>query len=59
MFPARVDGILETGGAQVTVRLDVGGTTLLSRIARESTVALGLREGKQVFAQLKSVALLR
>lgn len=59
VFPARVDGILETGGAQVTVRLDVGGTTLLSRITRKSTVALGLRDGKQVFAQVKSVALLR
>ncbi|MEA3412620.1 MAG: molybdenum ABC transporter ATP-binding protein [Pseudomonadota bacterium] len=58
VLPARVDSILATGSAQMTIRLDVGGSTLLSRITRKSTVALGLKEGMSVYAQVKSVALL-
>ena len=57
VIPATVAEIRDTGAVQVTVRLDAGGTPLLSRITRKSCAALGLTEGKPVFAQVKSVAL--
>jgi molybdate transport system ATP-binding protein len=57
LIPATVAEIRDTGAVQVTVRLDAGGTPLLSRITRKSCATLGLTEGKPVFAQVKSVAL--
>jgi len=49
----------ETSKAQMLVRLALDdGQTLLARITRRSGVALGLREGMGVYAQVKSVALL-
>ncbi len=44
--------------AHVLVRLDAGGTALLARITRRSRDQLELAPGKQVWAQIKSVALL-
>ncbi len=44
--------------AQVMVRLRVGDGLLLSRVTRKSADALALESGKEVFAQVKSVALL-
>jgi molybdate transport system ATP-binding protein len=44
--------------AHVLVRLDAGGTALLARITRRSRDQLGLTPGRQVWAQIKSVALL-
>jgi len=59
IFPASVLGMTEDGRSQTTVRLDIGGgTSLLARITRKSAAALGLEVGKQVFAQVKSVALI-
>ncbi|MBU0498925.1 MAG: molybdenum ABC transporter ATP-binding protein [Gammaproteobacteria bacterium] len=58
IFPAAVDEICKEGPAQVTVRLMVGPVPLLSRITRKSAADLGLKPGKPVFAQVKSVALL-
>lgn len=58
IFPASVDEITDEGLAQVTVRLLAGGVPLLSRITRKSAVELGLKPGKSVYAQVKSVALL-
>lgn len=43
--------------SQVLVRLDLGGTLMLSRVTRRSADRLGLREGLPVFALVKSVAL--
>lgn len=58
-FPAVVDAVCDEGLGQVTVRLVAGGVPLLSRITRKSAHELGLRPGKAVYAQVKTVALLR
>ena len=58
IFPATVLEMAPLGIAQVTVRLDAGGTPLLARVTKKSVSALGIQEGKEVFAQAKSVALL-
>ncbi len=44
--------------SQVLVRLDLEGTTLLSRITRRSADQLGLTAGLALYAQVKSVALI-
>ena len=44
--------------AQILLRLDVNGTALLARITRRSRDQLGLKPGQQVWAQIKTVALL-
>ncbi len=58
IFPALVDEITLEGSAQVMVRLLANGVPLLSRITRKSAELLALEPGRQVFAQVKSVALL-
>jgi molybdate transport system ATP-binding protein len=58
IFPATIDEIMPTGSAQATVRLLAGGVPLLSRVTRKSAVLLALEQGKPVYAQAKSVALL-
>lgn len=57
IFPVFVEEIGEPEGAQLTVRLRVNSTSILSRITRKSAESLDLKVGSQVFAQLKSVAL--
>lgn len=58
IFPVLVEEIGEHDGAQLTVRLLAHDTTILSRITRKSAVLLDLKEGVQMFAQLKSIALI-
>ena len=58
IFPARVEEIIEENPAQITVRLDATGVPVLSRITRKSAQALELMPGKQVYVQVKTVALL-
>ena len=58
ILPTTVEGISEEGQAQVTVRLLATGIPILCRITRKSCHELGLEPGKQVYAQIKSVALL-
>ena len=58
VFPATVDQIVGLNPSQVTVRLLAGAEPVLSRITRKSAAELGLQPGMQVFAQVKSVALL-
>ena len=58
IFPARVEELIEENPAQMTVRLDAAGVKILSRITRKSAKGLELVPGKQVYAQVKSVALL-
>jgi len=57
IFPASVDKLIEDGPAQVLVRLDLNGSALLARVTRKSAQALDLAPGKQLFAQVKTVAL--
>ncbi|MHB8345662.1 MAG: molybdenum ABC transporter ATP-binding protein [Acidiferrobacterales bacterium] len=59
IFPVRVLEITEDRPAQAIVRLDASGSVLLSRVTRRSVHALGLRPGAEIYAQIKSVALLR
>jgi len=58
IFPARVEELLVENPAQMTVRLEAAGVSILSRITRKSAQALDLVPGKEVYAQVKSVALL-
>ncbi|MBT3196727.1 MAG: molybdenum ABC transporter ATP-binding protein, partial [Gammaproteobacteria bacterium] len=58
IFAATVDEVVAEGGAQVTVRTLIGEVALLARITRKSAVELGLKVGKKVYLQVKSVALL-
>ena len=56
---ARIDEISDEGADRVNLRLSVGsGQLLLSRITRRSRDQLGLAPGMEVFAQVKSVALI-
>ena len=58
IFPARVVELIEENPTQMTVRLDAAGVPVLSRITRKSAEALELVPGKQVYVQVKTVALL-
>lgn len=57
VFPAQVTEMTEEGKAQMLIKLDVNGTTLLSRITRKSAAHLQLQPNKRVYAQVKAVAL--
>lgn len=58
IIPVTVEELADEGPAQVMVRLSATGAPILSRITRRSADALQLAPGKQVFAQIKTVALL-
>ena len=59
ILAARIAGIQDEGCDRVVLRLAVGGEhMLLSRITRRSRDQLGLAPGMDVFAQVKSVALI-
>lgn len=58
LIGARALEIAPDGEAQVVVRLEAGGSLLLARITRKSAELLDLRPGLEVYAQVKSVALL-
>lgn len=58
IFAAKVVDTSASGAAQVTVLLDLSGVRALARITRRSAAALSLVSGKQVFAQVKSVAVI-
>ncbi|WP_455218410.1 molybdenum ABC transporter ATP-binding protein, partial [Kaarinaea lacus] len=58
IFPARVVDIREENASQVLVKLDINGYRLLSRITRKSAEHLQLKPGLDLFAQVKSAALI-
>ena len=59
ILPARVIDTHDINPTQTLVRLELeDGQTLLSRITRRSAVGLEVHEGMQLYAQVKSVALL-
>ncbi len=58
IIPVTVDDIIDESPAQVLIRLSANGVPILSRITRKSANELGLKKGKPVYAQVKSVALL-
>jgi len=57
IFPVQVAEVLESGPAQVLVRLWAGDECLLARVTRRSARLLNLRQGKSLYAQFKSVAI--
>ena len=59
ILEARIDEIRDEGPDRVNLRMSAGsGQLLLSRITRRSRDQLGLTPGMEVFAQVKSVALI-
>lgn len=59
VLPARITELADEASGQVLVRLAVGEATLLARVTRKSADQLGLQSGQHVYAQVKSVSLLR
>ena len=57
IFPARVLDLGEEGGAQLDVRLDVGGAPLWARITARARRQLDLAPGREVYALVKSAAI--
>lgn len=57
-FTASIEELSMDRTARCIVRLRLDDAVLLAQITRKSAVALGLEEGQQVYAQVKSVALL-
>ncbi|NNL95025.1 MAG: molybdenum ABC transporter ATP-binding protein [Xanthomonadales bacterium] len=56
---ASIDAMTDLDSALVLLKLDAGGSPLLARITRKSAQRLSLAVGMNVFAQVKSVALLQ
>ena len=58
ILPVTVDSMNPHENAQINVRLLAGGVAVLARITRKSAEELELHPGKQLYAQIKSIALL-
>lgn len=58
VFRVTVTEIEESGAARLLLRLALGDQFLLARITRKSVTELGFAVGEEVFAQVKSAALL-
>lgn len=59
-LPAQVAGIADDGDpAMATVQLQLGSSRLLARVSRRSIDELSIRPGQKLWAQIKSVAVLR
>ena len=58
IIPVTVDQVVEETPSQVVIRLDASGVALLARITKKSAQHLGVESGKELFAQVKSVAVL-
>lgn len=60
ILPATVTDVFPSiSPFQVMVKLDIGGQTILSKITSRSQELLGIEKDKFVYAQVKSVALMR
>lgn len=57
IFPAVIEEIAYEEPAQAIIRLNMGGIFILSRIMQKSAQLLNLKQGSNVFAQVKSVAI--
>lgn len=58
IFPTVVDALTPIGPAQMIVRVIAGDVPILARVTRKSASLLRLEEGKRVFVQAKSIAVL-
>ena len=59
IFPVTIDHLVKESSSQMTLRLLVGKTPLLARVTCRSAQSLNLKIGDMVYAQVKTVALLR
>ncbi len=59
IFPVKIEKINSDGNAQMMIICKIGQGVLFSRITRKSVYLLNLKEGDNVFAQIKSVALIQ
>ena len=57
-FAVRVLDVIDAGPAEVMVRLRAGEETLLTRVSRRAQRHLGIAAGRELYAQVKSVAAL-
>jgi molybdate transport system ATP-binding protein len=57
ILPARVEEVSDENGSLVDVRLNIG-SRLLAKITPSAKQSLDLKPGRQVFALIKSVAVL-
>lgn len=59
MLPGTVSGIADDSHPALSlIRVETGGTPIVSRVTRRSAAALGLAPGKPVWVQVKAVALI-
>ena len=58
ILPVTLTEIEASGEARILLRLSLGSQFLLARITRKSATDLQLQVGDQLFAQIKSAALL-
>jgi molybdate transport system ATP-binding protein len=56
ILPATVEAIQPEAGGSDLVRLGIGNDKLLARVTRRSVREIGIAEGDELFAQIKSVA---
>ena len=56
ILPARIESIETASGSSTLIRLRLGDDRIVARVTRRSARELDLREGEDVFAQIKSVA---
>ncbi|MFT2090731.1 molybdenum ABC transporter ATP-binding protein [Paraglaciecola sp. 2405UD69-4] len=54
-----IEIIQETESATALIKLKIGATTLIARVTNKSVSLLGLSEGKAVWAQVKSAAIIK
>ncbi len=59
ILPVTVQALSDDNPGQVMVALDAGGVRILARVTRKSIATLQLEPGRAVYAQIKSVAVLR
>ena len=57
ILPGTVVALVPEEGPSLDIELDLGGTPLIARITRRSTLDLGLKPGLPVFALVKSVSI--
>ena len=58
IFPATISELTPVGDALVILKLQINGVPILARVTKKSAHRLALKIGQQVYAQVKSVALL-
>lgn len=57
VLPGRIIGIDADEGDAFLIQIDIGGSTLLSRVTRAAQEALGLHVGMSIFALIKAVSI--